>query len=88
MEGKPCLQEAVQVYEWPDPEDNLMSANPFGGDILRHPHGKCSSACPEGSLRNCSGCLMFYMWNGTFTGVLSSVVAENEKIGFQMKPMI
>ena len=36
----------------------------LGGDILRHPHGKCSSACPEGSLRNCSGCLMFYMWNG------------------------
>lgn len=31
---------------------------------------------------------MFYMWYGTLIGVLVPVVAENEKIGFQMKPVI
>ena len=55
--------------------------------FLWHSHGECSPAFSEGSRRNCSDCLMFYMWNG-FIGVLSPVVAENEKIGFQMKPMI
>ena len=55
--------------------------------FLWHSHGECSPAFSEGSRRNCSDCLMFYMWNG-FIGVLSPVVAENEKIGFQMKPVI
>ena len=52
-----------------------------------HPHGERGTACPERSRRNCSGRLMFHMWNGTFTGVLVPVVARNEKIGSDTKPM-